>query len=98
VAWLQRRCGRPRISKPTRSAAATSPANTIPYVLGDMTNTTFMGTRRGVTVRTSDQRFIEFDQLAIQCTERVAINNVVGDSVAPAIQAGPMVGIQLAIS
>jgi len=80
------------------TTAATSPAVTIPAVLGDVGNTTFMGTRRGVTVRTSDQRFIEYDQLAIQCTERVAINNVCGDSVAPLIQAGPMVGLQLPIS
>ena len=80
------------------TTSATSPAVTIPAVLGDMTNTTFMGTRRGVTVRTSDQRFIEYDQLAIQATERVAINNVAGDSVAPLIQAGPMVGLQLPVS
>jgi HK97 family phage major capsid protein len=63
-------------------------------VLGDVQNTIFCGQRRGVTTKTSDQRFIEFDQLAIQTTQRVAINNVVGDSVEPTVQAGPMVGLQ----
>ena len=63
-------------------------------VLGDMLYTTFMGQRRGVRVKTSDQRFIEYDQLAIQITQRTAINNVVGDAVLPAQQAGPMVGLQ----
>ena len=77
------------------SGSSSTPAFTIPAVLGDMGNTTFLGVRRGVTARSSDQRFIEFDQIALQCTQRVAINNVVGDSVAPALQAGPMVGLQL---
>jgi len=67
-------------------------------VLGDMTKTSFMGVRRGVTTRTSDQRYIEFDQLAIQCTERVALQSVVGDSVAPATTPGPMVALKLATS
>lgn len=90
--------GMPIASACSGATSATSAAVTIPAVLGDMTMTCFMGLRRGVTVRTSDQRFIEYDQLAIQCTERVAINNVMGDSVAPTIQAGPMVGLQLPIT
>ena len=44
-----------------------------------MQMTSYMGVRRGVKVVTSDQRFIEFDQIAIQATQRVAINNVLGD-------------------
>lgn len=70
----------------------------IAALLGDMGMTGFMGQRRGVTVRTSDQRFIEFDQLAITATQRIAINNVVGDSVAPTSVAGPMVALQCAAS
>jgi HK97 family phage major capsid protein len=77
------------------SGASATPALQAVAVLGDMGITCFMGTRRGVTVKTSDQRFIEFDQLAIQCTERVAINNVCGDSVAPTVAAGPMVALTL---
>ena len=70
----------------------------IPAVLGDMGMTGYMGMRRGVTVRTSDQRFIEFDQLAITATQRIAINNVVGDAAAPTTAAGPMIALQCAAS
>jgi HK97 family phage major capsid protein len=77
---------------PTNSSLTTA---TYGVVLGDMSITSYMGTRRGVTVRTSDQRYIEFDQIAIQSTQRVAINNVVGDSVAPTSVAGPMVCLKL---
>jgi len=67
----------------------------IPAILGDMQSTSYMGLRRGVTVKTSDQRYIEFDQIAIQATQRVAINSVVGDPVDPANVPGPMVALQL---
>ena len=84
---------------PTASAAtgatAASPLS-VPAVLGDMSMTSYLGVRRGVTVKTSDQRYIEFDQIAIQATERVAINNAVGDSVDPTSVPGPMVGLHLA--
>jgi HK97 family phage major capsid protein len=63
-------------------------------VLGDMLYTCYMGTRRGVRTISSKERFMEFDQNAMQCTQRVAINNVTGDSVLPLQQAGPMVGLQ----
>ena len=77
---------------PTNAASTTA---TYPCVLGDMQMTAYMGTRRGVTVRTSDQRYIEFDQIAIQSTQRVALNSVVGDSVDPANVAGPMICMKL---
>ena len=77
---------------PAQSALTTA---TYGIVLGDMLSTCFLGTRRGVSVKTSDQRYIEFDQIAIQSTQRVAINNVVGDSVAPATVAGPMVCLKM---
>ena len=86
---------------PTITAAVGTTATaavSVPAVLGDMTMTGYMGQRRGVTVRTSDQRYIEYDQIAIQATQRVAINNVVGDSLDPANVAGPMVGLHLAAS
>jgi HK97 family phage major capsid protein len=63
-------------------------------LLGDMLYTCFMGTRRNVKVITSNERFMEYDQLAIQVSQRVAITPVVGDSVLPALQAGPMVALQ----
>ena len=73
-------------------------ALSVPILLGDRGVTSYLGVRRGVTVKTSQERYIEFDQIAIQCTERVAINNVVGDSVAPTTFPGPMVALQLAAS
>ena len=84
---------------PTASTAVGTTAASVlsvPAILGDMAVTSYLGTRRGVTVRTSDQRYIEYDQIAIQCTQRVAVNNVVGDSVAPTSVCGPMVGLHLA--
>jgi HK97 family phage major capsid protein len=40
-----------------------------------------MGTRRGLTLAISDQRYFEYDQLAIKGTERVDINvHDVGDT------------------
>jgi hypothetical protein len=86
---------------PATSTVTGADANavvSIAALLGDMGMTGYMGMRRGVTVRTSDQRFIEFDQLAITATQRIAINNVVGDSVAPTSVAGPMVALQCAAS
>ena len=77
------------------SGASASPALTAVAVLGDMLNTCFMGQRREMKVITSNERFMEYDQLAIQVSQRVAIKNVVGDSVAPTLQAGPMVALTL---
>jgi HK97 family phage major capsid protein len=85
----------PMQAMPTAALSVANTATGVPAVLGDMSMTSYMGVRRGVTVRTSDQRYIEFDQIAIQATQRVAINNVVGDAVAPTTVAGPMVGLQL---
>jgi HK97 family phage major capsid protein len=67
----------------------------VPALYGDMNVTGYMGMRRGVTTRTSWERYLEYDQVALQVTERVAINAAVGDSVAPATVPGPMLGLQL---
>ena len=86
---------------PTNAAATgTTAANavSVPALLGDFSLSAFLGTRRGITVRTSDQRYIEYDQIAIQATQRVAVNNVVGDSVAPTSVRGPLIGLHLAAS
>ena len=77
------------------SGASATPALTAVAVLGDMLMTCYMGQRREMKVITSNERFMEYDQLAIQVSQRVAINNVVGDSVAPTLQAGPMVALTL---
>ncbi|HUT92646.1 MAG TPA: phage major capsid protein [Thermoguttaceae bacterium] len=51
---------------------------------GDLTLAASFGNRRGVTVKSSDQRYIELDQLAVQVTERFDINvHDVGDTSNP---------------
>jgi len=48
---------------------------------GDLKMAATMGTRRGLTLAISDQRYFEYDQLAIKGTERVDINvHDVGDT------------------
>ena len=59
-----------------------------------MTQTSKLGVRRGITVKMSDHRYIEYDQLAIQVTERFDVNNVVGDPESPTTVAGPMIALK----
>ena len=56
--------------------------------LGNLPQAATLGDRRGITIKSSDQRYIEYDQLVIVGTERYDINvHDVGSSSA----AGPMV-------
>jgi len=41
---------------------------------GDLSKAATMGERRGITVKTSNDRYFEFDQIGVQATERVDIN------------------------
>ena len=76
---------------PTVDAAAALNA-VIMMFFGDMRFSTTLGDRRGITIKVSDQRYIEFDQIAIQATERFAINNHdIGG--AAATSRGPVVGL-----
>jgi HK97 family phage major capsid protein len=43
-------------------------------IFGDLKLGATLGNRRGVSIKLSDQRFLEFDQLGILGTERVALN------------------------
>lgn len=55
---------------------------------GDMRMAASMGERRGIRIKTSDQRYFEYDQWGIQGTERIDINiHDVGDT----SDAGPMI-------
>ena len=57
---------------------------------GDMTMSSTMGTRRGITVKVSDQRYLEYDQIGIMATERFCINHHdLGDT----STAGPIVAL-----
>jgi HK97 family phage major capsid protein len=54
---------------------------------GDLEQAATMGNRRGVTMKQSDQRYIEYDQLAVQVTERfdIKVHDVGNTSVAGSI-------------
>lgn len=57
---------------------------------GDLSRAATMGERRGITVKTSNDRYFEFDQIGVQATERVDIN--VHDLGTTAV-AGPIVAL-----
>ncbi len=70
---------------------STSTINGTPILLfGDLTLGSMMGDRRGVRIRPSDQRYLEFDQLAFMATERFDIINHDLDSTTTA---GPIVAL-----
>jgi HK97 family phage major capsid protein len=57
---------------------------------GDLSLGARMGERRGIRVKTSDDRYFEYDQIGIQATERVDVNvHDVGDT----STAGPIVAL-----
>lgn len=57
---------------------------------GDLRLAARMGERRGIRIKTSDDRYFEFDQIGVQGTERVDVNvHDVGDSTT----AGPIVAL-----
>ena len=71
------------------SAMPSAPTNGTVYVLfGDLSLSTTFGDRRGITIKVSDQRYLEYDQIGIQATERFCIvNHDIGDT----STAGPIV-------
>lgn len=74
------------------SAMPSDPTNgTIALLFGDLSLSTTFGDRRGITIKVADQRYIEYDQIGIQATERFCIvNHDIGDT----STAGPIVALQ----
>lgn len=63
--------------------------NKIMFFFGDYTLAATLGTRRGITIKKSEERYIEYDQIAIQATERFCIvNHDIGTNSAY----GPVIG------
>ena len=59
---------------------------------GNLAMSTTLGTRRGITIKVTDQRYIEFDQIGIQATQRFCIvNHDIGG--ASGVR-GPLVGLK----
>jgi len=74
---------------PTTSGTMT---DVIMLLFGDMRLSTTFGDRRGIVIKVSDQRYIEYDQIGIQATERFCIvNHDIGG--AAAANRGPIVGL-----
>ena len=70
----------------------TALASKIMLFFGDMKLSTTLGERRGITIKVSDQRYIEYDQIGIQATERFCVvNHDIGG--AAATTRGPVVGL-----
>lgn len=64
----------------------------IAFWFGDLSMSTTFGDRRGITVKVSDQRYLEYDQIGIQATERFCIvNHDIGGGSGVR---GPVVGLQ----
>ena len=75
-----------------QSADGSDPWTTLypTFFFGNMAMSSTLGDRRGITVKVSDQRYIEYDQIAIQATERFCINHHdLGDT----STAGPLVAL-----
>jgi HK97 family phage major capsid protein len=82
--------GYPVMIDQTMPTATTDISDTVMIAFGDIGLSTTMGERRGITIKTSGERYFEYDQIAITATERVDINvHDVGDSTT----AGPLVAL-----
>jgi len=82
--------GYPVMIDQTWPTVTTDISDTAMIGFGDLGKAVTMGERRGITVKTSEERYFEYDQIAIQATERIDINvHDVGD----ATTAGPMVAL-----
>jgi HK97 family phage major capsid protein len=65
-------------------------SNVAMIFFGDLSLAATMGERRGIRVKTSDDRYFEYDQIGIQATERVDINvHDLGDNTT----AGPLIAL-----
>lgn len=71
------------------AAMPAAPTNgTVAFLFGDLSLSTTIGDRRGITINRSTERYFEYRQIAIQATERFCIvNHDLGDNTT----AGPIV-------
>jgi HK97 family phage major capsid protein len=82
--------GYPVVIDQTMPTALTDISDTVMIAFGDISKAATMGERRGITIKTSGERYFEYDQIAITATERIDINvHDIGD----ATNAGPLVAL-----
>jgi HK97 family phage major capsid protein len=87
--------GYPVVISQVLNSELAADVDAIKCTLGNLRLAATMGDRRGITVKTSEHRFIELDQFAVQVTERFDIN--VHDVGTTAV-VGPMVALVAASS
>lgn len=66
--------GYPVVIDQTLPTATTDISDTAMLFFGDLALAATMGERRGIMVKTSEERYFEYDQIGVQATERVDIN------------------------
>jgi HK97 family phage major capsid protein len=82
--------GYPIVIDQTLPTATTDISDTAAMFFGDLAQAALMGTRRGITVKTSEHFKFTNDQIAITGTERVDINaHSLGDNTT----AGPIIAL-----
>ena len=71
------------------SDASAALNNKIMFFFGNYAMAATLGSRRGITIKRSEERYIEYDQIAIQATERFCVvNHDIGDD----SSYGPVIG------
>ena len=80
--------GYPVVRSPAMPSATSAYDETVMLAFGNMRMAATLGDRRGITVRTSADRYLEYDQIGVMATQRYDINvHDIGD----ASNAGPLV-------
>ena len=69
---------------------ATNHNDEVMVLFGDMSKACTFGDRRGITMKISEDRYLEYDQVGIQATERF---DIVAHDLGDATTAGPLVGL-----
>ena len=87
--------GAPVVFVHTMSSTVGSDPNVVKFLYGDLAMASFYATRRGLTVKTSTDRYAELDQTLLVATTRFdAVTHDCGDNV----KAGPIVALKTAAS
>lgn len=85
--------GYPVVITQVMNKTLTAQTSTIVALFGDLRMAATLGTRRGITIKSSEHRYIEKDQVLLTGTERFALNvHELGDG----SDAGPLIALKTA--
>jgi len=79
------------VTSPKMPSASTAIDEEVVFLFGDMSWAVAMGVRNDFAVRQSDQRYFEYRQIGILCSERF---DIVVHSIGDSSNAGPLVGLR----